>query len=211
MMITISDRAAKDPSFRIGLAVILALVSGLLSGALDDRLIIRDQPLVPGLVFGAAMTIIVAVTNRPRLFNLAALFLGVLIAWLCAYNATSLSEPLMTRIVRAILNRPAEPGNSSMLPYAFVLMGLVGGFVGSLLTCAAVSIAAQSFRTRQNWLRTIPIGFVAGALLETMNADGAFLHMKGTYLIFIIWQCAVAASIAYGLRSVSQATGRSPA
>jgi uncharacterized membrane protein YjjP (DUF1212 family) len=59
---------------------------------------------------------------------------------------------------------------------------------------SAVSLVSSDFRGHGDWLRTIALGTVAGALLYFGNDPwGSFLPL------FIAWQCAVAASVAYGL------------
>ena len=76
-------------------------------------------------------------------------------------------------------------------------MGLISGCVGSAITCLAVAIACPSFRSFGHWARTIALGTAAGTLLQfAVSNSGAI----GFNVLFIVWQCAVAASIAYGLR-----------
>ena len=62
------------------------------------------------------------------------------------------------------------------------------------LTVIAVALVSPDFREHSDWLRTIALGIVAGALLHFGDEpNGSFLAL------FIVWQAAVAASVAYGL------------
>jgi hypothetical protein len=70
------------------------------------------------------------------------------------------------------------------------MAGFIAGLVGSLITVAGISFASRDSRTYGTWIRTILIGAVAGLLLQ----------LQATLLpLLVVWQTAVAASIAYGL------------
>jgi cell division protein FtsX len=111
------------------------------------------------------------------------------IAWILAWR-TALS-------IHDFLNQSGvfstAPANSKFA-FNFAISGLVAGLVGSLGTVLAVSLVSPDFREAYDWLRTIALGAVLGTLLHFGDTP------NGTFLpLFIGWQAAVAASIAYGL------------
>ena len=144
-------------------------------------------PLLPGIYFGLVICLGIFLWEERRPLELLVVLVGVVIAWILAYR-TALS-------VHDFLNqsRAATPGVAES-PYNFAITGLVSVLVGSLGTVIAVSLASPDFREQGDWLRTIALGTVAGALLHFGDAK------PGTFLpLFIVWQAAVAASVAYGL------------
>jgi hypothetical protein len=151
----------------------------------DNFPMLGNAPLLPGIYFGLVICLGVYLWEERRLLELLVVLVGVAIAWILAYR-TAIS-------VHDFLNQFRD-GDSSKLPYIFAITGLVAGLVGSLVTVIAVSLAAPDFREHNDWLRTIALGTVAGALTHFGDAPPAsFLPL------FIVWQAAVAASIAYGL------------
>jgi hypothetical protein len=85
---------------------------------------------------------------------------------------------------------------------AFETAAQVHRFVGSSITAIGVSLAAREFPNTKAWSRTVMIGTVAGILLECLsneNRDQIPFHVDSLLPLFLIWQPAVAASIAYGL------------
>jgi hypothetical protein len=77
------------------------------------------------------------------------------------------------------------------------LAGFLAGMVGSSLTVATIALVSPRFRAPADWMRTIVVGAVAGLLLGCQTAFGTVLPL------FLIWQPAVAASIAYGMASAA--------
>src|SRR5216684_2516982 len=147
-------------------------------------------PLLPGVYFGLVLCLGVFLWEKKGPIELAIVLIGVVIAWILAWR-TALS-------VSDFLNQfhagDITTADSRKFPYIYAIAGMMSGLVGSLGTVVAVSLVSPDFREHGDWLRTIAIGTVAGALLHFGDAP------NGTFLpLFIVWQGAVAASVGYGL------------
>jgi hypothetical protein len=173
---------------------VLAIVSALLSNffpyvpTTDNFPTLGGAPLLPGIYFGLVLCVGVFLWEKKGPLELAVVLAGVVIAWILAWR-TALS-------VSDFLNQfhAGEIPDSRKFPYIFAIAGMVSGLVGSLGTVAAVSLASPDFREHSDWLRTIALGTVAGALLHFGDRP------YETFLpLFIVWQAAVAASVGYGL------------
>jgi hypothetical protein len=179
--------AQKAALFLAALAVGSALLTNFVTYVpnTDNFPTLGGTPLLPGIYFGLVICLGIFLWEERRLLELLVVLAGVVIAWILAYR-TAIS-------VHDFLNQFRD-GDSRQLPYIFAITGLVSGLVGSLGTVIAVSLASPDFREHSDWLRTIAIGTVAGALLHFGDTR------PGTFLpLFIVWQAAVAASVAYGL------------
>jgi Mn2+/Fe2+ NRAMP family transporter len=179
--------APKAALFLAALAVGSALLTNFITYLpnTDNFPMLGNAPLLPGIYFGIVICFGIFLWEERRPLELLVVLVGVVIAWILAYR-TAIS-------VHDFLNQFRD-GDSRKLPYIFAITGLVSGLVGSLVTVIAVSLASPDFREHSDWLRTIALGTVAGALMHFGDAPPAsFLPL------FIVWQAAVAASIAYGL------------
>ena len=74
-----------------------------------------------------------------------------------------------------------------------MLAGLVGGAIGAGLTAFGAGVAAEAIRRRAAWGPIVAVGTVLGLLLYPAASLDAIA------LLFVPWQAAVAAAIAYGL------------
>jgi hypothetical protein len=179
--------AQKAALFLAALAVGSALLTNYVTYIpnTDNFPALGGTPLLPGIYFGLVICLGIFLWEERRPLELAVVLVGIVIAWILAYR-TALS-------VHDFLNQ-FRGGDGRNLSYIFAITGLVSGLVGSLGTVIAVSLASPDFREHSDWLRTIAIGTVAGALLHFGDTK------PGTFLpLFIVWQVAVAASVAYGL------------
>jgi hypothetical protein len=179
--------AQRAALFLAALAVGSALLTNFVTyvPGTDNFPTLGGGPLLPGIYFGLVICLGIFLWEERRPLELLVVLAGVAIAWILAYR-TAIS-------VHDFLNQFRD-GDSRQLPYIFAITGLVSGLVGSLGTVIAVSLASPDFREHSDWLRTIAIGTVAGALLHFGDTR------PGTFLpLFIVWQAAVAASVAYGL------------
>lgn len=179
--------APRAALFLAALAVVSALLTNYVTYVpnTDNFPALADTPVLPGIYFGLVICIGIFLWEERRPLKLFIVLVGVVIAWVLAYR-TAIS-------VHDFLNQFRD-GDSSKLPYIFAITGLVAGLVGSLVTVIAVSLVVPDFREHGDWLRTIALGTVAGALTHFGDAPPAsFLPL------FIVWQVAVAASVAYGL------------
>ena len=182
-----AERAAL---FLAALGVVSALLSNFVTYVpnTDNFPTLGGAPLLPGIYFGLVLCIGVFLWEKRGPLGLALVLVGVVIAWILAWR-TALS-------VHDFLNQfhAGDIPDTRKFPYMFAIAGVVAGLVGSLGTTIAVSLASPDFREHNDWLRTIALGTVAGALLHFGDAP------NGTFLpLFIVWQGAVAASVGYGL------------
>jgi hypothetical protein len=179
--------AQKAALFLAALAVGSALLTNFVTYVpnTDNFPTLGGAPLLPGIYFGLVICLGIFLWEERRPLELLVVLAGVAIAWILAYRtAISVSD---------FLNQFRD-GDSRKFSYIFAITGLVSGLVGSLGTVIAVSLASPDFRKHSDWLRTIALGTVTGALLHFGDAT------PGTFLpLFIVWQAAVAASVAYGL------------
>jgi hypothetical protein len=182
--------AVRAALFLAALAVVSALVSNFFPYVpnTDNFPTLGGAPLLPGIYFGIVLCIGVFLWEKKGLLELAVVLAGVIIAWILAWR-TALS-------VHDFLNQfhAGDIPDSRKFPYIFAIAGMLSGLVGSLGTVIAVSLVSPDFREHSDWLRTIALGAVAGALLHFGDRP------YETFLpLFIVWQGAVAASVGYGL------------
>jgi hypothetical protein len=178
-----------------GVGLVTGLISSLPSPLPDLRLedpelLINAEgiPLHAGIAFGAAMGLILWLwTNRDLGKCLLAMAL-TLMGWLAAVNT---ANDVMTMVVGSELFGTMPGAKASREMVGWVMAGLIGGAVGAGLTAFGAGVAAQAIRRWQAWGLIVGIGAVYGILLyPTANLDQVAL-------LFVPWQAAVAASIAY--------------
>ena len=174
----------------------LAVISGLLTNYFpyipntDDLPKLAGAPLLPGVYFGVVICIGVFLWEKRKLLELLVVLTGVVIAWILAWRTALSIHDFLDRSSGGIL----EAKDSSKFVFNFAVSGLVAGLVGSLGTVFAVSLVSPDFREAYDWLRTIALGTVLGTLLHFGDTP------NGTFIpLFVGWQAAVAASVAYGL------------
>ena len=183
---------------RIIVLATLAVISALLTqfATIDPWNILRvtwlhgDElaaPILPGIYFGAALAVAAYVWKRNSLFTAGIIVVGTAIAWIvaweCAFRTISHLEEFRKSATDPLLGAGKPPITF------FLSAGVVGGFVGGFLTLVGISLAVPEFRTINNWSRTLLVASVAGMLLAIDNNWSP---------LFIVWQVAVAASIALG-------------
>jgi hypothetical protein len=110
--------------------------------------------------------------------------------WLAAVNT---ANDVMSAIVASELFGTAEGAKASREAVGWVMAGLVGGAIGAGLTAFGAGVAAQSIRRPEGWGLIVVVGSLFGLLLY----PGALADFIA--ILFVPWQAAVAASIAYGL------------
>ena len=155
----------------------------------DNFPTLGGAPLLPGLYFGLVICIGVFLWEKRGPLELLIVLVGVAIAWVLAYRTAISVHNFLHDYVR--IDDVTDPRKIS---FNYAISGMVAGLVGSLVTVVAVSLASPDFREHSDWLRTIALGTVTGALMHF--GDGP----NSTFLpLFIVWQAAVAASVAYGL------------
>jgi hypothetical protein len=113
-----------------------------------------------------------------------------LMGWLAAVNT---ANDVMTAVVSSELLGTVEGAKASREMLGWILAGLVGGGIGAGLTAFGTGIAARAIRRPVAWGLIV----VTGALFGLLLYPAAGLDVIA--LLFVPWQAAVAAAIAYGL------------
>jgi hypothetical protein len=158
----------------------------------DPDILINAEgiPLHAGIAFGAGVAVMLWLwANRDLGKCLLAMAL-ILMGWLAAVNT---ANDVMSAIVASELFGTAEGAKASREAVGWVMAGLVGGAIGAGLTAFGAGVAAQSIRRPEGWGLIVVIGSLFGLLLY----PGALADFIA--ILFVPWQAAVAASIAYGL------------
>jgi hypothetical protein len=179
------------------MGVLTGLVSSLPSPLPDMRIedpeiLINAQgiPLHAGIAFGAGLGIMLwRWVSRDSGKCLLAMLLTVL-GWLAAVNT---ANDVMSSVVSSELFGTVEGAKASRESVGWILAGLVGGGIGAGLTAFGAGIAAQPLRPTKAWGLVVATGTVLGLLLY----PAALLDFIA--LLFVPWQAAVLAAIAYGL------------
>ena len=180
-----------------GVGILTGLLSSLPSPLpdlrLDDPQILINAegiPLHAGIAFGAGMAIMLWLwANRDPGKSLLAMAL-MLMGWLAAVNT---ANDVMSTVVASELFGTVEGAKASREVVGWILAGFVGGGIGSGLTAFGAGIAAQSIRRLEAWGLIVGAGTLFGLLLY----PAASLDLIA--LLFVPWQAAVAACLAYGL------------
>jgi hypothetical protein len=182
---------------RMFLLAALAVLSALLTqfAPTDPWRILRlesihgsdlSAPILPGIYFGSVLAVGAYAWKRNSLLAAGIIVVGTAIAWIVAWECALRTFSHLDQF------RPTtEPSFlRGRAPIAFFMIaGVVGGFVGGALTLVGISVAVPDFRTINNWSRTLLVSSLAGMLL---------VSDKDWWALFIVWQAAVAASIAFG-------------
>lgn len=158
----------------------------------DPDILINAEgiPLHAGIAFGAGVAVMLWLwANRDLGKCLLAMAL-ILMGWLAAVNT---ANDVMSAIVASELFGTAEGAKASREAVGWVMAGLVGGAIGAGLTAFGAGVAAQSIRRPEAWGLIVVVGSLFGLLLY----PGALADFIA--ILFVPWQAAVAASIAYGL------------
>lgn len=180
-----------------GIGVFTGLISSLPSPLPDMRLedpelLINAEgiPLHAGIAFGAAIAVMLwRWANRDVGKCLLAMALA-LMGWLAAVNT---ANDVMSIVVSSELFGTTEGAKANRETVGWVLAGLVGGAIGAGLTAFGAGIPAQAIRRFEAWALIVATGTLLGLLLYLAARFDAIT------LLFVPWQAAVAASIAYGL------------
>jgi hypothetical protein len=158
----------------------------------DPEILINAQgiPLHAGIAFGTGLGIMLwRWASRDLGKCLLAVLLTVL-GWLAAVNT---ANDVMSAVVSSELFGTVEGAKASRESVGWILAGLVGGGIGAGLTAFGAGVAAQPLRPAKAWGLVVATGTVLGLLLY----PAALLDFIA--LLFVPWQAAVLAAIAYGL------------
>jgi len=163
----------------------LGAVSGVFSHfsvSAFERIAIWDVPAVPGLIFGLAIGFGLYRWGAAKASGAVIALISTMIAWTVA-----------VRIFR-LVTEGAGVGPTSMRYY---WGGLIAGAIGAAITAFGGAIGAEPLRKVSACLLIAGVGALAGLLVVPV-AQGGERYML---LLFVVWQSAVAASMAMTLRN----------
>jgi hypothetical protein len=180
-----------------GIGIATGLISSLPSPLPDLRLHDPDMlinaagiPLHAGVAFGAGVAIVLWVwAKRDPAKCLLAMALA-LMGWLAAVNT---ANDAMQAVVGSELFGTVQGAKASREVVGWILGGIFGGAVGAGLTAFGAGVPSEAIRRPQAWILVVIMGAVFGLLLY----PAALVDF--VMLLFVPWQAAVMASIAYGL------------
>jgi hypothetical protein len=181
------------------LGVVTGLISSLPSPLPDIRLSepdilinARSVPLHAGVAFGAMVAgmLWLWVSREPTKCLLAAAL--TLVGWLAAVNT---ANDVINTVQGSTLFGTAEGAKANREMLAWLLGGMMAGAVGAGLIAFGAGIAAIPVRRIEAWILIAFVGALAGLLLYPAALLDAII------LLFVPWQAAVGAAIAYGLTS----------
>ena len=180
-----------SPARRALFIAVLAVLSGLLSNYGNDAfgdLTILGVPPLPAIYFGIVLAIGCRMWASAGQLATLGIFGVTFLAWFAAFKAADQVQSWLADI-------------ASLSNYRLFFAGLAGGLVGSAITAFGISRVDSGFRSTRAWSRTVIIGTVGGSLLECLSnesRDQIPFHLDSLLPLFLMWQPAVAASIAYG-------------
>lgn len=180
-----------------GVGALTGLISTLPTPLPDMRLEEPDilinadgVPLHAGLIFGAGIAFMLWLwINRDPGKCILAMAI-TLVGWLVAVNT---ANDALSVVIGSELFGLAPGAKSNREIVGWLAAGLCGGAVGAGFTAFAAGIPAEVIRHSRVWALTIVVGAVLGLLLYPA------VHFTAVVLLYVPWQAAVAASIAYGL------------
>jgi hypothetical protein len=190
---------ARVMSIMAALGLVTALISSLPSPLPDIRLSdpdilinARAVPLHAGIAFGAmiAGALWLWVNRDPAKCFLAMML--TLAGWLAAVNT---ANDVINTIQGSSLFGTMEGAKVYREMLGWLTGGLLGGAVGAGLTAFGTGVASSAIRRPEAWMLIVVVGAIAGLLLYSAALLDAII------LLFVPWQVAVAAAIAYGLTS----------
>jgi hypothetical protein len=158
----------------------------------DPELLINAEgiPLHAGVAFGAGVALILWLWAKRDPGKCLLAMALTLMGWLAAVNT---ANDVMQALVGSELFGTVHGAKASREIIGWLLAGLIGGGIGAGLTAFGAGVPGEAIRRPQAWGLIVGVGIVCGLLLYP--AALADLVM----LLFVPWQGAVLASIAYAL------------
>ena len=147
-------------------------------------------PLHAGVAFGAGVALILWLWAKRDPGKCLLAMALTLMGWLAAVNT---ANDVMQAVVGSELFGTVQGAKASREMLGWVLGGLFGGAVGAGLTAFGAGVPAEAIRRPQAWILIVFTGTLFGLMLY----PAALADLIA--LLFVPWQAAVAASIAYGL------------
>jgi hypothetical protein len=193
----------KPPSRRraIGIMAALGVATGLISslpsplpdlrfGEADILINARAIPLHAGIAFGAMLAGALWLWVSRDIGKCLLAMALTLLAWLAAINTAN--DVISTALTSELFGTAAGAKASREL-LGWLVGGVSAGAVGAGLTAFGAGIPAIAIRRTEAWALIVGTGALFGLLLYPAALLDAVI------LLFVPWQAAVAASIAYGL------------
>jgi hypothetical protein len=193
----------KPPSRRraIGIMAALGVATGLISslpsplpdlrfGEADILINARAIPLHAGIAFGAMLAGTLWLWVSRDIGKCLLAMALTLLAWLAAINTAN--DVISTALTSELFGTAAGAKASREL-LGWLVGGVSAGAVGAGLTAFGAGIPAIAIRRTEAWALIVGTGALFGLLLYPAALLDAVI------LLFVPWQAAVAASIAYGL------------
>jgi hypothetical protein len=141
--------------------------------------------IVPGILFGALLAGLSYRAGSPSVLAIAIIVVITTLAWMAATDVGTFLGANLERSLGSPLN--------------LVVAGLGGGLVGGVLTALGVAAANARFRGARAILITVVVATVLGPLL----ALGGDQMETLLWVLFMVWQAAVALTIQEGLARTS--------
>lgn len=188
---------ARAMAVMAALGAVTALISSLPSPLPDIRLSdpdilinARGVPLHAGIAFGGMIAGMLWLwVSRDPAKCLIAMAL-TLMGWLAAVNT---ANDVINAVQGSALFGTVEGAKANREMVAWLAGGLLAGAVGAGLTTFGVGVPAMAIRRTQAWMFVVAVGALAGLLLSPA------VRLDAIILLFLPWQAAVAAAIAYGV------------
>jgi hypothetical protein len=180
-----------------GVGVLTGLISSLPSPLPDVRLenpelLINAEgvPLHAGIAFGAGLAAMLWLWVRRNLGKCLLAMALTIVGWLLAVNT---ANDVISALVGSEMFGTAEGAKANREVVGWILAGVVSGAIGAGLTVFGTGIAARAVRRAGAWIPIVATGALFGLLLYPASDWDAMA------ILFVPWQAAVAASIAYAL------------
>jgi hypothetical protein len=180
-----------------GVGILTGLISSLPSPLPDirledpDFLISADGiPLHAGIAFGAGVGILLWLWAKRDPGKCLLAMALTLMGWLAAVNT---ANDVFSAVVDSELFGTVQGAKASRETLGWLLAGSVSGAIGAGLTAFGAGIPAEAIRRGKAWGLVVAAGAVFGLLLYPAT------NLDLLMLLFVPWQAAVAAALAYGM------------
>ena len=198
-----TDIVPRPPPRRraVAIAAAIGVVTGLISGLPsplpdvrleDPELLINAEgiPLHAGVAFGAGVALILWLWAKRDPGKCLLAMALTLMGWLAAVNT---ANDVMQAVVGSELFGTVQGAKASREMVGWILAGVIGGGIGAGLTAFGAGVPGEAIRRPQAWGLIVAAGILFGFLLYPAALADLIV------LLFVPWQAAVAASVAYAL------------
>jgi serine/threonine protein kinase len=152
----------------------------------------HDQPLAPPIYFAIAICLGLYRLETKRAFDLGKIVVAIWFTWTIAYQFAFYVALYLSMLAEG-LSADMSALAQFLKGYQYGIAGILGGLVGGAGTAASIALVSAKARNAAFFRRTMMIGAAAGALLHFPETNNMFPLY---FLLYLIWQPAVAWSIA---------------